>query len=414
MNESLRILGPALLFLSLVRCGDSGAASGGGGGDGSGAGTPTSCSSGGAGTGAGDTGGTGAVGGGGSGTGGSGGAPTLIDPVEQAEIDPFVSDCVSAPDGYGAYGDVTAYDRFEIENPAWVGAQPLPAQVLVPQGGAEPHPLIVYAHPFGGSDWTRARAFLEHVVSRDHVVVFVPYPTAGATVCERYDTLWGGVTSAVAALEAQANIDTSRIGIIGHSFGGGASSWLAQQAVAEGWGSNGSFVYANAPWYTHRMETAGWSTLAGMRLLLMGFADDDTNDPRIAITQQWNNWEGARKYVTLQSGEDGAGCSQTADHVVPATGGGGGAVALNGLDTWGTWRHAALMAACALRGEADACAIVDGPTQAETSMGTWLVDDAEVPPALGTDDPAATVTVGPNYTFSVEDTFPCDGNGPNP
>jgi len=330
-------------------------------------------------------------------------APALV-PVAHTTIAPYVDSCVTAPTGYGAYGTVTSYDRFELQNPAWAGSS-TPVEVLVPSGGSAPHPVLFYAHPFGGTDWTRARAFLEFLVSHDYVVMYVPYPTTGVTVCARYDVLWSGISTAVSRLGDQARIDTTRFGVIGHSFGGGASPWIARQALAAGWGANGSFVHANAPWYTYRMDAAGWSALADTRLLMMVFDDDTTNDHRIAIEQTFTPWQGPREYLHLVSGTQGT-CSQTADHVVPNS------TTLNGLDTWGTWRHAEALAACALRGTAAACALVDGATAQEQEMGNWISTATPAPTAIGTDAPQP-VHAQSTYQFPLDDAanHPCDGTG---
>lgn len=333
--------------------------------------------------------------------------------IEHATITPFVDDCVAAPTGLGSYGSVTAYDRYELANPSWVGTEPLPVQVLVPTSSAATRPVIFYGHPFGGSDWTRVRATLEHLVSQDLVVVFVPYTTTESTVCERYDTLWGGMTTAVEALGALAHMDTSRFGVIGHSFGGGAAPWLAHEAVVEeGWGASGAFVFAMAPWFTHRMETSDWSELpSSMRHLLMVFGDDTTNDHRIAIADQWDPWPGLREYVRLDSTTHGA-CTHLANHVTPATGGESReTVVLDGLDTWGVWRRADALVACTLRGDASACPLVSGGAGA-TDMGTWIDDGTPVPPAV-VSDPPMPVAPASDYTFTLarRGLFPCSGRG---
>lgn len=344
------------------------------------------------------------VGGASTGAAGAGGVPTGgAVAVETAAIAPYIDACVSTPTEYGAYGALTAYDRYEIKNPAWVGNGERPVEVLVPTGGAETHPVLFYAHPYGGTDWTRAREVLEFLVSHDYVVVYTPYPTLGATICQRYDVLWGGMLAAVTALGDQAKMDTARVGIIGHSFGGGASPWLARQAQLQGWGAEGRFVYSNAPWYSFRVTEADFAELADTRFLLMTFADDDTNDHRVGIEHEYSRWQGPREYMMLPSAKHGL-CELTADHVVPNN------ATLNGLDTWGVWRHAQAMAACTLRGVIAACALVDGQTALETSMGTWLTAPVgDVPPATATDAPAP-VRPQSAYQFPLDDagSYPCD------
>jgi hypothetical protein len=323
-------------------------------------------------------------------------------------------DCVSAPTDFGTYGPVTQYDRYEVRNPAAV-AEPLPVQVLVPLGGATSNPVLFYSHPFGGSDWRRVRTLLETFVSNSYVVVFTPYATTGATVCERYDTLWGGHSAAVDALGALARMDTTRVGFIGHSFGAGATPWLASQAVtARGWGTNGMFMHSNAPWYGFRMDPARWAAFSrATRLEVMVFRDDDTNDHLIAIEDQWRPFPQQKQYVMLVSDTNGA-CSHTADHIVPSTDSERmDGVRYNALDTWGVGRHALALAACTLRANQEACAVIDGNYPArQTDMGMWLSTGAPVARAVRSDAPAGVTPPSP-YTFPVarRALFPCEGRG---
>jgi hypothetical protein len=332
--------------------------------------------------------------------------------IERAPITRFTDTCVSEPTTYGDYGAVTTYDRFEVDNPAWLAANPRPVEVFVPVGGAASHPVILYNHPYGGTDWKRNRGILEFLVSHDYVVIYAPYPTLGATVCERYDTLWSGAATAIMRLGSQVGMDLSRVGVIGHSFGGGASPYIARQVLAHGWGTAGSFIFSNAPWYTYQMQAADWQALSSTRLLMMVFADDTTNDPRIAIQEVWNHYVGPREYIELQSASDGGSCQQTADHLVPSSGGTLGDGVIDGLDTWGTWRHAQALAACTLRQVAAACALVEGDTPLETTMGQWLSNGTNVTPAEATDLPLTTLEAG-TYMFPVDahDDYPCSGSG---
>ncbi len=327
-------------------------------------------------------------------------------PVERNTITRFVDPCVSAPMEFGAYGSVTSYDRYEVVNPAWPTPMPIPVSVLVPVGGAATHPVIFYAHAFGGSDWMRVQGLLEFMVSQDYVVVFTPYPTLGATVCGRYDTLSGGIAAAVSTLSAVSGMDLTRVGYVGHSFGGGASPRLAREGLGTmGWGTNGAFIMPNAPWYTYRMEAADWAAIPeSTRLLLMVFRDDDTNDHRIAIHDIWDVYPHARReYLMLNSGMNGT-CTQAADHVVPST-----ATATNGLDTWGMWRHFDALAACTLRANEAACALIDGSAPLrEQAMGTWLSDGSPVPLATRSDAPAP-VAAESTYMFALADRPGCDG-----
>jgi hypothetical protein len=170
--------------------------------------------------------------------------------------------------------------------------------------------------------------------------------------------------------------------------------------VKKGWGSNGLFVLAMAPWYTYRMEAAQWAELPSTaRLLMLNFHDDTINDHRIGIADQWTPWRGPREYLLLNAGTKGT-CQLPADHGVPAT------RTLNGLDVWGVWRHEQALAACVLRGQPLACEVVDGNTDTETMMGNWLADATPFPLAEATDAPVPSNPES-TYTFKVSAPLPC-------
>lgn len=347
-------------------------------------------------------------------TGADAAVPTAM-LVERATITQRTDECIAPPTDFGTYGAVTQYDRYAVANSQWTGAGTLPSQVFVPVGGAATHPVLFYSHAFGGTDWTRVRSLLEMLVSNDYVVVFTPYPTSGATVCERYDILWRGHTGSVDAIASRVSLDTARMGFIGHSFGAGATPWLATEAArARGWAREGVFLMPNAPWYSFRMSAAQWSALpTNARMHVMVFDDDTTNDHRIAIEDQWTPFPRAKQWVSLVSATNGS-CTMTADHIVPATDSTlMDSVRLNALDRWGVWRHAHALAECTLRGRAAACAVIDGSSVSnETAMGVWRSDGTAVPTARQSTMPEAP-RPSAEYMFPVtrRALYPCDGRG---
>lgn len=87
----------------------------------------------------------------------------------------------------------------------------------------------------------------------------------------------------------------------------------------------------------------------------MVFGDDSTNDPRIAIEDQWAPFAGAKQWISLVSDRNGA-CVLTADHLVPAT---------------------------------DSNLIDGSNPLAQTAMGTWTSNGAPVARAQRSEMPSA-------------------------
>jgi hypothetical protein len=80
-------------------------------------------------------------------------------------------------------------------------------------------------------------------------------------------------------------IDTSKVGFMGHSFGGGASFALAHKAfINEGWGQNGRFIFTMAQWYAYQITQEDLQNFpANTKLITQVYDDDVTNDHRLAI-----------------------------------------------------------------------------------------------------------------------------------
>ena len=76
-------------------------------------------------------------------------------------------------------------------------------------------------------------------------MVFSPYQTVGASVGERYSVLWKGFELSVQKFGDQ--MDMTRAGFVGHSFGGGATPAMAYNKglAKKGWGKKAAFYVHN-------------------------------------------------------------------------------------------------------------------------------------------------------------------------
>jgi dienelactone hydrolase len=118
--------------------------------------------------------------------------------------------------GYGADGNyIVATQSFN--NPNFSGHDIV---IYYPLGISSPVPAIFYSHAFGGNDPNNISGFLNFVAKKGYAVVFVPYQTIGVTVQDRYSNLLNGFIKA--ARDYPSIIDTTKVGFVGHSFGGGA------------------------------------------------------------------------------------------------------------------------------------------------------------------------------------------------
>src|SRR5205085_1749315 len=111
-------------------------------------------------------------------------------------------------------------------------------------------------------------------------VVFATRATGSTDVVAQVQA---GDAAHVIAAAALTRGDLSRVGIVGHSMGGGATSYLAQQAVAHGWGTNALWLMLLAPTGAAGVGD-GVITLPGhARVQVVNFDDDVFVDTRIGI-----------------------------------------------------------------------------------------------------------------------------------
>ncbi|WP_281226335.1 alpha/beta hydrolase [Flavobacterium aquiphilum] len=202
----------------------------------------------------------------------------------KSETDPNVSDDLAGPisrpqNGYGSDGQYTVATK-SFPSPLYSGKN---VTIFYPKEIGTARPTIFYSHPYGGEESSYNIGLYEFIAKKGYVVVFAPYPTTGVSIDDRYSTLWESFKKAVT--DYPNIIDTSKIGFMGHSFGGGASFALAHKAfINEGWGQNGRFIFTMAQWYAHQITDADLLNFpANTKLITQVYDDDVTNDHRLAI-----------------------------------------------------------------------------------------------------------------------------------
>lgn len=215
--------------------------------------------------------------------------------------------------GYGADGPFTVATQ-SFANPNFAGNDIV---IYYPSGIVSPVPTIFYSHAFGGNDPSNVSGFLNFVAQKGYAVVFVPYQTIG-TVEPKYANLLEGFIKA--AQDYPSIIDTTRVGFVGHSFGGGASFANAYHCfTALNWGQSGRFIFAMAQWYSYTITQTQLQTFpTDVKLLSIVYEDDFTNDHRMAndIFNTINIPATEKDYLLVKSDTIGS-YVYAADHLVP-------------------------------------------------------------------------------------------------
>ncbi len=184
----------------------------------------------------------------------------------------------------------------------------------------KPRPIILFCHGIGAENPLVYMQLLKHIVSWNYSVLYAPYKKASAigSSSNAYSMMWSGFNAGMRAWSQ--NIDTTKIGVIGHSFGGGAVPAFTWKALNEKhWGASGSFMYIMAPWYSYDITQEQLEQFPKPVALIMEvFEDDRTNDPRMAIDifRSIAIPDSQKDFITLKS-DTCEGVPLVADHGVP-------------------------------------------------------------------------------------------------
>jgi hypothetical protein len=162
----------------------------------------------------------------------------------QSGAQSYVGPVAKPATGYGSDGPHTI-SSVSFANPYW------PAHDLViyhPSDISTPVPTIFYNHAYGGFDPSTTMGIFKFIVGKGYAVVFSPYPTVAPSPQSRYADLDSGFIWAVK--NYPTIIDTSKVGFMGWSFGGGAAFANAYEAfTVQNWGQQGRFIFSLAPYY---------------------------------------------------------------------------------------------------------------------------------------------------------------------
>lgn len=233
-------------------------------------------------------------------------------------------------------------------------------------------PVVVVVHGLAAGSAGLYADIINHLVSTGNVVIFATYNTDATNFVASYQQEDAALVTAATSLPRG---DLSRLGMIGHSMGGGAIPYLAQRAAARGWGSRAFWLMPLAPWYAAGVGTGPITLPAHTRVVVEGYDNDTLVDNRIGIElfRAFTVSLSQKQHVTVRS-ETRNGVALQATHTAPNS-----IIAPNdAIKFYGIYRVADALQSCSLRG-ADCNADL-------SFMGTWS-DGVAVLPALSSDTP---------------------------
>jgi dienelactone hydrolase len=282
--------------------------------------------------------------------------------------------------GFGAPLAAPAVVRGAVENPSLPSATVTWLRPATATADGPSLPVVVFLHGFGARGPEPYLALLEHLARRGAAVVYPVYPALDARAKHsRYDTMWVGVEAGLDAVRASgARLDVGRLGVVGHSFGGGAAPAIAARASARGLGRDALFVACLAPWYD--LDADAWAALPSHALLgVVLYEDDVVCDPAIGagFCARATTLAAGQKAVRVFRSDAHGRPAIAADHLAPLT-----AAGVDALDLHGTWRVLDALAAAAA-GSPEGRAVAVGADAGALALGTWS-DGTPVAPARAT------------------------------
>jgi hypothetical protein len=219
--------------------------------------------------------------------------------------------------GYGSEGSYTVAVQSFV-NPNYPSEE---IKIYYPSGIASSVPTLFYSHAYGGENPLHVIGLLRFIAKKGYAIVFVPYPTIGlVTINDRYINLLEGFRKA--ARDFPSIIDTTKVGFIGHSFGGGATIGTSYKCFSENnWGRNGRFICPSAPWYSYNIaQTELQSFPADTKMLTFVYENDSINDHRMAVEIFNNiNIPGTEKDFIKVFSSTVSGYEYFAGHGLPTT-----------------------------------------------------------------------------------------------
>jgi len=149
-------------------------------------------------------------------------------------------------------------------------------------------PLIFFLPGFQSQNHASYKSLLEFIASHGYSVIYAKdYYGDADTFIKRFEKMLDNNNDVL------PYVDTTRIGVIGHSSGGGDTFKILDHFSKKGYGTNGRFLMGLDPWFAFEMNSNGMRNLPSNTNIVIqryhkevqGDELDNTQDPRITLSE---------------------------------------------------------------------------------------------------------------------------------
>ena len=150
-----------------------------------------------------------------------------------------------------------------------------------------PTPVVFFAPGWTSVDPTDYQSLLTFTASQGYSIIFAK-DNSGAYSANH---LIGYFNTMATRPEVAPYIDTTKIGVIGHSSGGGHAFKTLAALSAQGWGASARFLFSMEPWFAFDMNNSDMQMLpANTHAIVIQFGPGGNNnvnntDARIPLTE---------------------------------------------------------------------------------------------------------------------------------
>jgi len=144
-----------------------------------------------------------------------------------------------------------------------------------------PTPVVFFVPGYNMFASDNYKTVINFIASHGYTVIYAP----DKKILDKADWYVELVTKAAKESGVAPYIDTTRIGVIGHSLGGGNTFYVLDKlSKNEGWGDNGRFILALDPYFPYGMSEVDLQNLPQDTNIVVQKYGFRRSDPRIALT----------------------------------------------------------------------------------------------------------------------------------